>query len=319
MIRLITGLPGHGKTLWTVAQLLQERAKDDSRPLCVDGIRGLTVDHISIDGRDWEKAPDGSIIVIDEAQRIFPTRGASTPPPHVAALATHRHRGIDLWLITQHPGNIDSFIRERLIEDHVHVFRVAGSESAMVYRWSEVQTDPRSMGAREAAITSAWMYPKEAYAAYSSAVMHTAKPRIPWSKLAMIAGGLLAPILFVFGLSLLPGVRADEPVDVGALSIPARSPQESAPAAQLTAEQWLARYTPRVPYRPESAPAYDRFMAASEPPRIACIDVQLKGCKCYTEQATPWEGIPRATCQRLAREGLYQPIATSQQNTRGAF
>lgn len=306
MIRLITGLPGHGKTLWTVSQLLAERARDDSRPLRVDGIRGLTVPHVPIEGIAWQDAADGSLIVIDEAQRVFPTRGAGTPPAHVAALSTHRHRGIDIWLVTQHPGNIDSYVRERLIEEHIHVMRVMGSESAMVYRWNEVETDPRSESAKAAALVEPWRYPKEVYNAYSSAVLHTAKRRIPWRKVLLVACGLLAPVLFVVALAALPGQPEETVPDVAQAS--PGSPQ-AAPAAApiLTAEEWLARYTPRIEYRPESAPAYDRYMADARPPRVFCVDVKDVGCSCYTEQATRWTGINQATCKRVARNGIYEP------------
>lgn len=304
MISLFTGLPGHGKTLYVVSKLLEMRAQDDARPLYVHGIRGLTVDHVDLpDGRDWASCPDGSLIVIDEAQSAFPTRGSGTPPAHVAELAKHRHRGLDLWLISQHPGNIDSFIRERLIEEHVHVMRIFGSESAMVYRWTECQSDPRSMSARSAALASPWKYPKGSYAAYSSAVMHTAKSRLPWTKLALIGLGLAAPVVFYLAFQALPG-RGDD-ASPPAQGTAAQPTTQQAAAVPLTPEQWLARWTPRVVYRPESAPAYDGVLSDVKPPRIACMDVELKGCRCYTEQATPWTGVPEATCRRLARDGSY--------------
>lgn len=305
MIRLITGLPGHGKTLFAVAELLRERAQDDSRPLYVDGIKGLTVPHSTIDGRDWQSAQDGAIIVIDEAQRVFPTRSAGTPPEHVAELARHRHRGIDLWLITQHPGNIDSFVRERLIEEHIHVVRVMGSDSAMIYRWSEVQTDPRSISARELAITTPWMYPKAAYSAYSSAVMHTGKRRIPWRKVIVAGLVVFVPALLATAYALMPGTGEQ---DTGALpAASAASPTTTqSPPRELTPEQWLAQYEPRIPSRPESAPAYDKMMATAEPPKLLCIDVELAGCLCYTDQLTKWQGIPESQCKRIAKHGQFQ-------------
>lgn len=310
MIRLFTGLPGHGKTLRVVSELLTARAKDDARPLYVRGIRGLTVDHAEIEGPDWEGCPDGSLIVIDEAQQVFPIRRSGDVPGFVQALATHRHRGIDIWLITQHPSLIDSFAR-KLIDKHTHVFRVSGGELAQVYEWGEVQDDPRSMSAREVSESHMWQFPKEAYAAYSSAVMHTSKFRVP-KKLVFLAVALVLAmvcVVFVFMWARTKQTGVLGIASVAAATAPTAGPLavRPGPNVALTPEQWLQRYTPRFAHRPESAPAYDNEMARADPPRIACVDVeQGLACKCYTEQATVWLGVPHDMCRRLAREGIYQ-------------
>jgi zona occludens toxin len=193
-----------------------------------------------------------------------------------------------------------------LVDDHVHVMRVMGSESAMVYRWNEVQTDPRSESAKTAALVTPWAYPKSAYQVYSSAVMHTTKRRLPWRKLALVAMLLIVPLLGWLAFSLLPGQSLH--TEEASVSKPdSAQPKQVRPVEINSAEQWLARYEPRVSYRPESAPAYDGFMSEAKPPRLFCIDVELKGCTCYTEQATVWAGIASATCKRLAKNGLYEP------------
>lgn len=308
MIRLITGMPGHGKTLWVVTELARLADEHASRPVYVRGIGGLKVDHVDLaDGRDWNKCPDGALIVIDEAQSAFPTRGASTPPQWVSDLAVHRHRGIDLWLITQHPGNIDSFVRERLIEEHIHVMRVMGTQSSMVYKWHEVQTDPRSQASKAAAIVTPFPFPKASFDLYSSAVMHTGKSRLPFGKLGLIAACIVAvPLLAIGAFSLLPGATPVEPPSV----LP--SPQAAAAlpvSSAMSADQWLARYEPRVPYRPESAPAYDRLIESAPPPKLWCMDVEVRGCVCYTDQMTLWQGVAPATCKRIARNGIYHVVA----------
>lgn len=310
MIRAFTGLPGHGKTLLAVSLLIAERAKDSSRPLYVRGITGLTVDHATCEGHDWCDLPDGSIVVIDEAQQVFPVRRSGDAADYVRNLATHRHRGIDIWLITQHPALLDSFVR-KLIDRHTHVFRVASSEFAQVYEWGELQDDPRSMSAREVAESHTWKYPKEVYGAYSSAVLHTAKARIP-KKLVMLVGVFIAAVACA-GMMWAWADSRINPASVSAnnagsaapvasaLSVPGRAPSIK------TAEQWLAQFEPRIPHRPESAPAYDRAMTAAPPPRLVCISVEGLQCRCYTEQATPWRGIRQELCEDLARSGIYQP------------
>jgi zona occludens toxin len=306
MIRLFTGLPGHGKTLRVVSELMALRAQDSSRPLYVRGITGLTLDHATCEGHDWCNLPDGSIVVIDEAQQIFPVRRSGDPADYIRNLATHRHRGIDIWLITQHPSLIDTFAR-KLIDRHTHVFRVASSEFAQVYEWGEVQDDPRSMAAREVSESHTWKYPKEVYGAYSSAVLHTAKARIP-KKVVMLGVVVVLAFVCVFTMWSWASDRISPEPDV------VQSKPNLQPASALvkskpiqTAQDWLAMYQPRVAYRPESAPIYDKQMQTAAPPRLVCIDVEGLRCQCYTEQATPWEGVKRSDCEKLARTGIYAP------------
>lgn len=309
MIRLFTGLPGHGKTLRVVSELIALRAKDASRPLYVRGITGLTLDHATCEGSDWCDLPDGSIVVIDEAQQIFPIRRSGDPADYIRNLATHRHRGIDIWLITQHPSLIDSFAR-KLIDRHTHVFRVASSEFAQVYEWGEVQDDPRAMSAREVAETHTWKYPKEVYGAYSSAVLHTAKARIPKKVIALIGVAIaaIACVLMMWGWADSRINPADSAVEPGQTS--GQVVATGAGKAPMTPDEWLALYRPRIPTRPESAPAYDKQMQASAPPKLLCIAVELRKCRCYTDQLTPWAGISQIDCEQIARNGIYQLAST---------
>ena len=108
MISLITGLPGMGKTSLMVYMLLN-RKDLQNRPVYVDGIPELQVKHEEVpEGESMETwhqwAPDGCILVIDEAQRVFRPRPAGAKvPDYVQALETHRHKGIDIFVLTQHP------------------------------------------------------------------------------------------------------------------------------------------------------------------------------------------------------------------------
>jgi len=310
VIRCFTGLPGHGKTLKAVAELIALRQADQSRPLYVRGIKGLTVDHATIEGPDWEKCPDGSLIVIDEAQQVFPTRRSGDTPAFVQALATHRHRGIDIWLITQHPSLLDSFVR-RLVDRHTHIFRLSGAEVAQVYEWGELQDDPRSMASREVSEAHTWTYPKTAYSAYASAVLHTSKFRLP-KKLVYLAVAAVVAVVCVWGVVSWGRYRMSGGTAVNAQAIATGDAKAGAqlavrtPSAPQTADEWLALYQPRVPYRPESAPAYDRLLQTASPPKLLCIDVELRGCSCYTDQATRWKGVDELLCKELARDGILQ-------------
>ncbi len=83
--------------------------------------------------------PAGSIVLIDEVQRLMrPRIHGSKVPAFIAELETHRHRGIDLVLITQHPMLLDSNVR-RLTGQHFHVIRKFGTQMANVYEWGQVK------------------------------------------------------------------------------------------------------------------------------------------------------------------------------------
>ena len=104
-LSLITGVPGSGKTAWMVSQLMS-RPDLQGRPLYVCGIPDLKIPHEDItqdEARNWpEWAPTGALIVIDECQKVFrPRKSGSDVPAYVSELETHRHRGLDFFLLTQ--------------------------------------------------------------------------------------------------------------------------------------------------------------------------------------------------------------------------
>ena len=140
MISLITGQPGAGKTLYAL-NFVKTRAEKENRPVYYSGISDLKLPWLELDkGEDWHGVPEGSIVVIDECQRVFrPRVNGAAVPEHVSKLETHRHSGIDLVLITQHPMLADNNVR-RLVGQHFHVVRAFGTKKATVHEWGEVKT-----------------------------------------------------------------------------------------------------------------------------------------------------------------------------------
>lgn len=60
-------------------------------------------------------------MIIDEVQDVWPARSnGSQVPPNVAWLNTHRHLGVDIFVLTQNPKNIDVNLRG-LVNKHLHV------------------------------------------------------------------------------------------------------------------------------------------------------------------------------------------------------
>lgn len=174
-ITLVTGVPGSGKTLWAVWNLRREMKS--GRRLLVNGIRDLALDHELLSDDDvkrWhEIVQPNDILVVDEVQRIWPPVAQGTKATvDIEKLHVHRHFGVDIYVITQHPNRMNKTVRD-LVGRHVHVRRLLGLKRAMVYEWDSVHNP--SAGFRDA-VKHMWGYPKKAFELYTSAELHT-KPK----------------------------------------------------------------------------------------------------------------------------------------------
>lgn len=167
MITLITGAPGAGKTNALVS-LLAELA--EGRALYVSGIPDLTVPHVVLDDpTKWhEVVEDGGAVVIDEVQRVWrPNR--SKISDDIAALETHRHRGIDFFIVTQGPNLVHQNVRA-LVGRHVHL-RDTGITGRWWYEWPEC-ADNVTTGWKQAPFKKNYRLDKKAQALYTSASKH---------------------------------------------------------------------------------------------------------------------------------------------------
>lgn len=190
MITLITGTPGSGKTLYAV-WLLQRELKAGRR-LVVNGVKGLVLDHELLsdnDARRWhECVQQNDVLVVDEVQRIWPPVAQGTKPTaDIEALHVHRHMGVDLIVITQHPNRMNKTVRD-LVGRHVHVRRLFGMRRAMLYEWDSAH-NPAS-GFRDA-VKTVWKYPRKVFDLYVSAEVHT-KPKAVVPKALFVAPIALA-------------------------------------------------------------------------------------------------------------------------------
>lgn len=333
MLYLYTGVPGAGKTLYAVSNLVKRKDFKD-RPIFVDGIKDLDHDKINYfdipEGESiqtWPKwAPPGAIIVVDECQRIFrPRPSGSKVPDYVAELETHRHRGLDFILITQHPRLIDVHLRG-LIEHHTHL----GKTNLGLRRKMEWTTggakDPESRANIREALISVYRLDKSVYGLYKSAEVHT-KIRTKKSKLLMLFP--LALCLVGYGVWSFTGfwgkfsgegekaktasttqtaqaqtqtsaVSASKPVSNGQYPKAETKPEE--PKKPHLSEE---DYQPRIAERPETAPIYDGMNKAVKamPWPAACIKAENR-CTCYTDQGTKIKDIGKQTCLNYVKDGL---------------
>lgn len=333
-ITLVTGVPGSGKTAWVVDHIIGYEGK---RPIIVDGIPELQLDADPAPPvREWtEKVPDessqtgeklqfsfqtGSLVVIDECQRVFPRRAVGKAvPDYVAAFETHRHRGLDFILITQHPRLLDSHVRS-LVAKHIHI-RVTW-QGRHKYEWSEVG-DPESKSSRDLAARDRYKLPKRVFARYKSAEAHTKlKQKVPMY--AYVLGAALLGFVYmgsqvytVFKSKFAPEnpqVVLGQPESVK-VSSPGGTMANGLP--KVSAAEYHEQFVPRVPGLHHTAPAYDQITQAVDAPiPVACIQNHAKNsCRCMDQQGNNYATSP-VVCQSFVKNGMFIPWRNVQQESK---
>lgn len=311
MLTLVTGLPGAGKTLWTLAEVERVRASS-GRPVFYHNINELKLPwHKLESGRDWATVPDGSIVVLDECQQTFPPRATGgAVPGYVEAISTHRHRGVDVYLISQDALQFDAFVR-RLVGHHVHIKRVFGLSRVVVMRWEGLGR-PGDYHSEKLAVRSKWVHDRKVFDWYKSAEIHTVQKRLPWVKL----GGLAFLFLALAGLTYFfvarwsdrinpdEGIVADVAQGSSVLAKPDLDPAIEA-VGLSDPDAWATR-TPDLPF---SAPAYMPSVEVVEAPKVAgCMLMKVGNnseCRCATQQGTD-AGVSFRTCMEYVHRGVFR-------------
>lgn len=335
MITLITGVPGSGKTLMAVSDLAKKVDKEwAGRKIFIHGIPELTIPtepipdgHTIQDMQVWLKWQEnhGSVVVIDEAQNIFPPRSAGSKTPEIVEwLHVHRHSGVDIILITQMPGRIDKQVRD-LVGAHYHIHKTPLGVR-MRYFWDYCENNPKT-GMKNAR-PEVYKFDKKAFGLYKSAEVHT-KVKTPKSRVLYII-----PIAFVvlaissfMGYKLLTGYgqngediensqnmsisQAESPTPQDFHRVAVKSSQNVGGSVgqqlgnvenkHLTEEM----LKPTIDGRVESKPIYDnvRQVKQLEYP-VACISGGNSGCSCYSSQGSAIKEIDKKTCNEYVKNGL---------------
>ena len=247
MITLITGVPGAGKTLYCVSEILSKLDADnkklisqgkDPRPVIVDNIPELKLDHqVAPDLLTWpDWAHEGALIVSDEVQRHWrPTPAGQQPHRSIAELETHRHRGLDFIILTQHPNLINTNVR-RLVGRHIHIRRTVMGTYA--YEWPECVTPDSSY--RSALTKVKWTHPKKAFGLYKSASIHQkVEFRIP--RAFYFLGASVVGVVFL-GWQIFSGIYDQMTPDSGA------STQSTSPVGAVPPVRQAKRPVFELPY-----------------------------------------------------------------------
>lgn len=343
MITLITGVPGSGKTLSVVSDLAKKVKKEwAGRKIFTHGIPDLVIPtekipegHTINDMNVWLQYPEnnGSVVIIDEAQNIFPPRSSGSKTPELVEwLHVHRHSGVDIILITQMPGRIDKQVRD-LVGAHYHIHKTPLGVR-MRYFWDYCENSPKS-GMKNAR-PEVYKFDKKSFGLYKSAEIHTKvktpKSRVLWViPVALIVFGLTA----YMGYSLLLGLGSSEKADSENSSVSSvvdvssddlkkgvkdKSVQagneiggQIAPSQNKNLTEEMLK--PKIEGMVESKPLYDqvRQVKQLEYP-VACISGGKSGCSCYSSQGTVIKEIDKKTCNDYAKNGM--PFNPYKENSR---
>lgn len=285
MFILRTGAPGSGKTLSLIHQL-KEGVKfpdvDDYRPIYYYNIPELSeqLGWIKLENPLlwYEEVPDGAIVIIDEVQEFFPTRTARDPVPEgLKVIERHRHRGLDIYFITQHPSLLDVHAR-RLVNEHIHLKRNFGAPFSVMYRSNEIMNDTQDYHALKKAEKTTFKYPKDTFGLYKSAEVHTHKFKLPKIfYLLVFVIGLIVSVLF-YGSTLI-----DDKLEETS------SPTSDSPFSLISDDEQILSiesFIPVINNIPASSPIYQKLWKPQSLPIVSSCIGDASNCRCYSQQAT---------------------------------
>lgn len=335
MITLITGSPGTGKTAWLIQELIDLKKTQPYREIFIHGIKDFTAfEHTTIYCRsklcdlcssqaipenalfvenypDWFKAH--FLIVVDEVQRIWTQSNGSNCTEAISRLQTHRHYGLDFWLVSQSPKLIHADVKA-MIGRHVHL--VSNWAGRKQYEFPECRENTAS---RSDAVVRNYKLPSEIFKFYKSAEVHTKQEKRKPLSFYFVIG------IFVtfFCLAGYMAVHFSKPHEseiltveavggVGGASAPPAPPIAILDNDLTTLEGYNKALTPITPSLPYTAPIYKEMVKPVSFPRlVGCIQSPSK-CSCYTQQGTIVD-LPIGSCEVIINNksfNMFKPDKT---------
>ena len=301
-ITLLTAVPGGGKTSYAVWNVIKT-AFEEGKIIYTVGIPKLTIPTIELtydQVKQWYKTSEnkeglpeliniehGSIIVIDEVQRIWPATGSKITDD-IKELSVHRHYGLTLFLITQAPNLIHRNVLA-LVDRHLHIgVNWAGRK---IYEWSEYCRTPSTKTSKDSAITFNYKLPKESFQLYHSATQHV-KPtkRAPMAFFVFTLALALTVVFGFFGYQRV--IAKSAPVEETILS---ETKPEIIPVAQSE------------PIKPIEIlkPLFNTQLLTADidwSEVTVCLQSEKGECACYGTSAQRLI-VPKESCELAVKHG----------------
>ncbi|SFK31451.1 zona occludens toxin [Nitrosomonas aestuarii] len=321
-ITLLTSVPGGGKTSYAVWNVIK-KAHDEGKIIYTVGIPKLKIPTIELtydDVKNWNQTTEqeqnlpeltniehGSIIVVDEVQRMWPATGSKITED-IKDLSIHRHFGLTFFLITQSPTLIHRNVLA-LVDRHLHIRPTWAGRK--IYEWPEYCRNPAAQSNKNAAITFNYKLPKQSFNLYHSATQHI-KPekRIPMAFYVFVTFLILTAVFVYFSvdriLSKTDAPKEETPHEFlsdnenteitqeNLQTVSVSQENQSIPQQQISEQQTTAKILPTI-----LSEIYDWDRVA------ACLNSEQLGCVCYGRSAERLM-IPKESCQLAAKHGWTQ-------------
>lgn len=263
MMYLVSATPGTGKSCWVVKQITQwiDDPANKGRKI-YSNIAGLKIQGVEVPPDDFRECPDGSIIVYDEAQEIeHYSSDSRANNPIAKALSKHRHRGFDIWFITQDPSLLHKYVLKNIYL-HYYLWRPAQRQMIEIYTFARAIVTPTKDDFKNAYDKVWWRFDEYYLQFYKSTVVNTSK-KVGSSKRAgaiftgiifalMICAAIYPAIKNSAGISQAPKQHAKTPVAVASASAPV-----SVASAPVANSMQLLASTPMP--QPQQAPVNQGF------------------------------------------------------------
>jgi zona occludens toxin len=188
----------------------------------------------------------------------------------------------------------------KLVGRHYHLRRTFGQQTATLYQWERCAS-PEDRADQAQALKSRFQFPRERFAWYKSADLHTVKKALPWKPILTLVGCII-------GIGLLAWVAANRLGSIGDKEETGPSSEvrlEAPPGMQYTAES----LEPAVPHWPWSAPFYQEAVKIASVPRIVgCMSMlidDVQTCRCHNGQGDA--NVPTAVCRDFIAGRVFDP------------
>lgn len=313
-ITLLSSVPGGGKTSYAVWHEIKP-AVEAGRIVYTAGIPKLTLPTIQTTydklTRWYERTKkdesivneadaifelnnyaEGSLIVIDEAWKLWPAAGRGTVSEDIEYLRMHRHHGLDILLVAQAPNLIHPQVL-CLVEKHLHITPTWSGRK--IFEWSEYCSTPRLKTSKLDAVKRPYKLPKESFSLYESASIHTKPTKtIPAKLWGSIAVLIIAPILLYSSIDrVLARMEPQEEIQLAE-----KTTQENEEPKQTPVNNYHNQQNYPAPVRVAHTVVSDQIDWS----KVSSCVSNKNNCVCYGKSAERLV-IPPETCRNAVKHG----------------
>lgn len=238
---------------------------------------------------------EGSLIVVDEAQKGFQPTSSNKVPEWVSYLSEHRHHAMDFMFISQHPNYLHDNVTGQASR-HWHIRNEWMGRK--IYEWPEVQSTPASMASRLSGVKKPYKLDPTTYDLYESASGHTVlKHKVPPMAYLALFMVIALPTGAYAVYNRLQQRLHPEPKTAVIPNAPVSTVQKEPPIALVA--------VPLSAAEPIKTAVYENVQIVSNQydwSQIAACMASTTKCTCYGDSAETLV-VPENVCRSAASSG----------------